>query len=102
MPINRRRIELAHFTQAVFDKVSRSTCVAARRCVNKTDSVVVLGKRIGQVIASNTEVNYSHVVRQSVGGQLANHFAAKAVVAEENIADSGYEDAFHCAPSSNG
>ena len=85
------------------DHIERSGRPAARNGVDQERTIVTRNQLEGQVKAANSKVFDPHLGK-TVRGQHARNLRAKAVITEEDIADSGDEQ-FHgegSAPSETG
>ena len=87
-----RSIRIVQRFQIRFDDVERARSFAVRTGVHQNGGFVAVLQRVSQVEAANAKIGHAHALRQLPVGQAANHFDAKRVIAEKDVADAGDQD----------
>jgi len=79
-----------------FDRVQRSRSAALRDGVDEDRGVVAAaGELVGEMNASNAEIDDLHAIPERLIAQTLRDFHAEPVVAQEDVADAGHQDAGH-------
>src|SRR5437763_729265 len=72
---------------------SRSARPAARGRIHQDDRFVTVEQRIGQVESPDAEIDHAHLLRQSPPRQALSDLHTKGIVAQEDVAHTGDQDA---------
>src|SRR5262249_14688154 len=86
-------LRVVQIARCRFNQVYVAGLAALRHRINEDRQIVAVHERVGEVEATDAEIDYPHVFRPRALAQTPGNFAAEGVVAQEDISDASDENA---------